>query len=94
MTDEYFDRRHRAGEVAEKKTKLWGTSGTRFELQQELRRAEEQRKEQEATEKASESDNSHASGHFYSGPKQRAMLSPSPHLGLSGRNSILYSNLC
>lgn len=22
------------------------------------------------------------------------MLSPSPHLGLSGRNSILYSNLC
>ena len=52
MSNEHFDKRHRPSETAEKKTKLWGTAGTRFELQQELRRLEEQRKEEEATLKA------------------------------------------
>jgi hypothetical protein len=52
MSDDRFDRRHRPHEITEKKTKLFGSFSTRFELDQELRRLEEARKEEAADKKA------------------------------------------
>ena len=51
MSDDRFDRRHRPHEITEKKTKLFGSFSTRFELDQELRRLEEARKEEAADKK-------------------------------------------